>query len=195
MTEARQMQEDLQYVRQLVDQRGPRRPPGTGAIYWVWAVYTLIGYTLIDVAPQASGPFFLIGGIVGGLLSAVIGYRARRRSGDLDVRDRWLSLLHWVGGVILCIAGTLALGAVIPPLREKAYSGQLVVVMIGVVYFLAGVHLDRWFLLLGPVLMIGGICVGLVPHYGWTALGVVIAVGLTAPTFFPSRRDTHPAAA
>ena len=59
--------------------------------------------------------------------------------------------------------------------------------MIGLVYFLAGVHFDRQFLWLGPVLMIGGVVVGLVPHYGWTCLGAIIAIGLVVPTFF--RRD------
>jgi hypothetical protein len=69
--------------------------------------------------------------------------------------------------------------------------------MIGVVYYLAGVHMDRWFLVLGPILMIGGVVVGLVPHYGWTMLGAVIALGLIAPTFFRrSRQETpHVAAA
>ena len=56
--------------------------------------------------------------------------------------------------------------------------------MIGLDYFLAGVHFDRNFLWLGPVLMAGGILVGLFPQYGWTGLGVVIALGLIVPTLF-----------
>src|SRR5947209_1148513 len=138
MTETRQLQEDLQYVRQLVDQREHRRPPGTTPIYWLWAVYTLVGYTLIDVAPQASGPFFLFGGIVGGLISAVIGYRAGSRLGEWDTHGRWTGVMHWVVGVPLAVAGTLGLCAVIPPLRQNMYPGQIVVVMIGLVYYLAG---------------------------------------------------------
>src|SRR5947209_13513496 len=131
MTEARQMQEDLHYVRKLVSDREGQPPPGTAAIYWVWAVYVLVGYTLIDVAPRAAGPFFAIAGIVGGLVSGWIGYRAHRQSGEWDSRGRWMALMHWVVGVILCIAAVLALCAVIPPLRQQTYPGQLVVVMIG----------------------------------------------------------------
>lgn len=194
MTEARQMQEDLQYVRHVVSERERQRPPGTTAIYWVWAAYTLVGYTLIDVAPHASGLFFLIGGIVAGMISGVIGYRAQSRSGEWDPQGRWRAGMHWGAGVLLCIAATFALAAVIPPLREKTYSGQLVVVMIGIVYFLAGVHMDRFFLWLGPVLIAGGVVVGLVPHFGWTALGVVIAAGLTLPTLLGQRKGVTTAA-
>ena len=60
--------------------------------------------------------------------------------------------------------------------------------MIGLVYFLAGVHLDRNFLWLGPVLIVGGVLVGMAPRYGWTILGVVVALGLVVPSFFPPRR-------
>jgi hypothetical protein len=81
----------------------------------------------------------------------------------------------------------MALSAVIPGLRGTV-GGQLIVVMIGLVYFLAGVHFDRNLLWLGPVLVAGGVLVGLVPRYGWTGLGVVIAAGLVIPTLFPPRR-------
>ena len=54
MTEMSQMEQDLRYVRQAVDRRG-RVVRGPFAIYYMWAVYVLVGYTLIDVAPRASG--------------------------------------------------------------------------------------------------------------------------------------------
>lgn len=185
MTEIHQLQDDLRFVRDAVA-RGdsPRRP---AAIYVVWAVYVLVGYTLIDFFPRASGWFFLVGGVIGGIASGYVYRRWARREGAYDRREGRRSLLHWGVGIGLAIACAMALGAVIPALRGPAV-GQLVVVMIGLVYFLAGVHFDPHFLWLGPVLMVGGLVVGFVPQYGWTALGIVIALGLVVPTLLPARR-------
>jgi hypothetical protein len=180
-----QLQEDLRFVREAVARReaAVRRPV---AIYWVWAVYVLVGYSMIDLAPRYCGWFFMIGGVVGGILSAVLGRRAQRRTGEQDREMGRRAMLHWLVGILLAVAGTFGLAAVIPALRGSAGS-QVLVVMIGIVYFLAGVHFDRNFLWLGPVLIAGGILVGLIPRYGWTGLGVVIALGLIVPTLFDSR--------
>jgi hypothetical protein len=189
MTEIhQQLHDDLRFVRDAVARReGPQRRPA--AIYAVWAVYVLVGYTLLDVYPRAAGWFFLAGGIVGFILSAFLARRAAKQQGERDADEARRSLLHWGVGIVLAIAAAFALASVIPPLRGTA-SGQLIVVMIGLVYFLAGVHFDRNFLWLGPVLIAGGVLVGLAPRYGWTALGVVIALGLVVPTLFPARRQT-----
>jgi len=96
--------------------------------------------------------------------------------------------IHWLGGILLAVAGSIALASVIPELRGL-HSGQVVVVMIGLVYFLAGAHWDRNLLWLGPVLMAGGVAVGqFPPKYGWPALGVVIFLGLVVPTLLPARQ-------
>src|SRR4051794_41981130 len=72
-----QLQEDLRFVREAVAHReASARPPIT--IYWVWAVYVLVGYSMIDLAPRYCGWFFMIGGVVGGTLSTVLGRRADR---------------------------------------------------------------------------------------------------------------------
>jgi len=186
MTEINQLQDDLRFVRDAVA-RGdsPQRRPA--AIYIVWAVYVLVGYTLIDLYPRAAGWFFLLGGVLGGIASGVIGRRLARQEGAYDRREGRRLALHWGVGIVLAIACAMALAAVVPALRGTA-AGQLIVVMIGLVYFLAGVHFDRNFLWLGPVLMVGGVLVGFVPRYGWTALGTVIALGLVVPTLLPVKR-------
>jgi hypothetical protein len=184
MTEISQMEKDLRYVRQAVDRRG-RAVRGPFAVYYMWAVYVLIGYTLIDVAPRASGWFFLIGGLLGGIGSMILGRRHSRQTGEYDRDFARRAMLHWLG-IVLAIASALALAVVVPELRGP-HVGQLIVVMIGLVYFLAGVHFDPNFLWLGPVLIAGGLAVGFVPRFGWTALGAVIAAGLVIPTLFPTR--------
>jgi uncharacterized membrane protein len=92
-----------------------------------------------------------------------------------------------VGGM-LAVVSVIGLACCVPGFRGQI-TGQVSVVMFGIVYFLAGVHFDRSFLWLGPVLIVGGIVVGLVPHYGWSALGVVIAAGLCAAALVNSRRE------
>jgi hypothetical protein len=186
-----QVQQDLRFVKEAVARRDQtaQRPI---AIYWVWAVYVLVGYTLIDFAPNVSGWFFMIGGIAGGVLSALLGKRAQHQLGEVDRDDAKRKGLHFMGGIVLAVLFSFALAAVSPPLRSTLV-GQVLVIMIGLVYFLAGVHFDRNFLWLGPLVMAGGVLVGLVPRYGWTALGVVIALGLVVPTLLPARGAEAPA--
>jgi hypothetical protein len=182
MTDIKQIHEDLRFVREAVD-RHDRQPPRALTIYWVWAAYVLVGYALLDFAPRAANWFFMIGGITGGILSALIGKRASHHAGEIERAQGRREALHWILGILLAIAATIALAIVLHLPGQSA--GQLVAVMIGLVYFLAGVHFDRNFLWLGPILMAGGIVVGLIPHYGWTTLGIIVALGLVIPTLLP----------
>ena len=185
MTDIKQIHEDLRFVRQAVD-RHDRHPPRALTIYWVWAAYVLVGYALLDLAPRAANWFFMIAGIAGGIVSGIIGRRASEQAGEFDRAQGRREALHWILGILLAIASVIALAIVIPSIRGQT-AGQLVAVMIGLVYFLAGVHFDRNFLWLGPVLMAGGIVVGMIPRYGWTSLGIVVALGLVVPTLLPRR--------
>ncbi len=184
MEALQQAQQDLRFVKEAVARR--ERTARPIAVYWVWAVYVLIGYTMIDFAPRWSGWFFMIGGIAGGMISGMLGRRMQRQLGEVDRQDAHRTTLHFMGGILLAVIFSFALAVLSPPLRSPLI-GQVLVVMIGLVYFLAGVHFDRNFLWLGPLVMAGGVLVGLVPRYGWTALGIVIALGLVVPTLLPTR--------
>jgi hypothetical protein len=187
MTEVHQLHEDLKFVRQAVARR-EERPRRAVSIYYVWAVYVLVGYALLDFNPRWAGWFFMIGGFVGGVLSQLIARRHVAQAGEYDRAESRRETLHWLGGLLLAIGSVIALAVTVPGLRGQV-AGQMVAIMIGLVYFLSGVHFDRNFLWLGPVLIAGGVLVGLAPNYGWTALGVVVALGLVVPTFFPPRRE------
>jgi hypothetical protein len=190
MEDVRQIGEDLRYVRNAVARsdrdRGP--PP---VLAYLWAAYVLIGYALIDLNPNAAGMFFAIGGVVGGILSWILGKAYARRSGESDRTQGIRALSHFGGGILLAWVFCIALAVIIAPLRGEKGS-QVFVVMIGLIYFLWGVNQDRYYLFLGPILMLGGVLVGMVPHYGWTGLGAVIALGLIAPTFFHSHKTRVP---
>jgi len=175
--------EDLQYVRQAVDRRGTQRPIPP-VIAWAVAIYVVVGYSLLDFNPRYGGLFLMFGGIALGPICWVLGRRESARTGEydrLEVRRIWL---HWVS-IVLAIAGVVTLG--VSRHLDGQVIGQFIALTIGVVYFLAGVHFDRNFLWLGPVLMAGSIAIGYVPRYGWTSLGAVIALGLVLPTFFRPR--------
>ncbi|HEX4054799.1 MAG TPA: hypothetical protein VHX86_11090 [Tepidisphaeraceae bacterium] len=183
MTDTHQLQQDLHYVREVVSNadRGRRRPV---AIYWLWALYVLIGYPLKDFAPRYSGLFFLMGWPVCFVATVYLAHRFKKTLGVRPIRDR--SKLFWLGGALLILFCVAAMSAAIPALRGQ-FIGQVAVVIVGIFYFLGGVHYDRSFLWLGPLLCVCGLLVGFVPHYGWTALGIVFALGLIVPTLFTPR--------
>ena len=190
MEDVRQIGEDLRFVREAVT-RHERNRGGAPVLAYLWAAYVLIGYTWLDFNPRDAGIFFAIGGFAGGILSWIIGKSYARRHGQSDRSMAIRATAHFMGGILLAGIFCVALASFIEPLRSTKGS-QVFVVMIGLVYFLWGVHQDRYFLFLGPILMLGGVLVALVPHYGWTSLGAVIALGLIAPTLFHSAKPAAP---
>lgn len=178
MTQAHQMGEDLQFVRQAIKQRERSRNVPT-FVAWTVAIYVVAGYTLLDVRPQWAGIFFAAGGVAMGVLFAVFGKLIARQSGEYDRAEMIRLNLHW-GSILLAIAGVIALG--VTRHVDGQTIGQFIALAIGLIYFLGGVHFDRNLLWLGPAMMAGAIAITYVPHYGWTALGLVVGLGLVIPT-------------
>ena len=178
--ELQQLSDDLHFVRHAVEARHEVNPVEARLVYGYWAIYVLVGYFLIDVAPNVAGWFFMIGGVVGGFVSSAIGKRAAAKYGEVSNVEKRRSTLHWAVGLPLAIFSALALAVVIPALRGPAGS-QVLLVMIGLVYYFWGVYVDRNFLWLGPVLIVGGLVVRFIPVYPWTCVGAVIALGLIVP--------------
>jgi hypothetical protein len=180
MSDVQQLRDDLHFVRGAMSrrERSDYAPPG---MMYLWVVYILVGYTLMDFRLDYAGPWFAIGGIVGGIFSAWIGRRYSRKVGESDRTTANKAMLHFFGGIFLGALGTIALATFIPVLRSTQGS-QVFVVMIGLVYFLWGVHYQRYFMFLGPIVMAGGVLVGQIHHFGWTILGAVISLGLILPT-------------
>jgi hypothetical protein len=193
MSDVQQLRDDLNFVRSAVARR-ERMDTGPALTLYIWAAYVLIGYTLIDIRLSLAGPFFGIGGFVGGALSWWIGRRYSDKTGERDQATAMKGLLHFGGGIFAAMFASSALAVFIEPLRGLQGS-QVFVVMIGLVYFLWGVHYQRYFMLLGLVVMAGGVVVGQIHPFGWTLLGIVIALGLVLPTLVPwNRLTSRPAA-
>jgi hypothetical protein len=197
MTESNPIADDLRFVRRAVEARD--RPPGRPAwqIQCYWAAYVLTGYTLVDFRPGAAGGFFLPGAAIGFLASWHFGKRAALRRGVADARAGRRIMLFWAGGFILSIGALIGMACVMPALRNDTGGrilSQILVILFGLQYFYFGVlvpearHL-RW---AGPVMIAGGVCVGMVPSHGWTALGVVIAAALLTPLLSRAGTADHP---
>lgn len=175
MTRNEQLQQDLDYIAGAVRRRD--RPVGVPAIYFLWAAIIAVGFALPDLAPERAGWFWLIAGIGGGGLSWWLGARAERRSG---INDRELGLrhgLHWgIGGIAFLLTFVpLLLGRV--PVQQ---GGAQFLFTTGLLYALAGVHLERGLLWSG-LLMLAAYAVLTVfaLPYAWTITGIVIALALT----------------
>jgi hypothetical protein len=187
MTQSDQIRDDLSFVRQVVARR-EGVPASFSAGYYIWAVYVLIGYCLLDINVHWANWFFLLGWFPGAVASGIARRYWIRKYGEYDQTRLKKAKLHFAVGGLLAVASVIALACCAPTFRGPI-TGQVSVILFGMIYFLAGVHIDRSFLWLGPILIIGGIVVGLVPHYGWSALGVVIAGGLCVAGIINSRRQ------
>ncbi len=180
MSQIHQVSEDLQYVRQAIGRRERSQQIPT-PVAWTVAVYVLIGYTLLDFNTRWASLFLCVGGVVMGLCGWLSGQKAAKRAGEYDRVEARKHALHW-GSIFLAVIGVIALA--VSRGLEGNIVGQFIVLAIGIIYFLGGVHFDRNFLWLGPVLMVGAVAISYVPRYGWTSLGVLIALGLVVPTWF-----------
>ena len=174
MTHPDQIKQDLDFIASAV--RREDAPPGIPAIYFLWAVLVPVGFALPDFAAHLAGPYWFIAGIGGGLLSWFLGARQSRK---LGINDKALGRrygLHWVItglGFMLCIlpavTGRVDVGA--------AVSNFLLVG--GLAYALAGVHLERPLLWSGLVMLAAYVVINLfAPPYLWTITGVVIGLSL-----------------
>lgn len=185
MTDVRQVQDDLRFVRVAVNRRFPGLD-GYPAIYYASAIYVMIGYILLDINPIYANWFFVLGALALWPISVVFCKRATVQLGEIDQKRAIQGKLHWAFGIWGSILATVALEVLNPALRGPL-GGQVMVILIGLTYFMWGVHRDRSFLWLGPIMMIGGVLVGLIPLWRWTCLGAVIALGLVAAGILAQR--------
>ena len=185
MTGREQLREDMAYARAAADRSGAVHVP---AIYVLWAVISLCGFSLTDVVTGHSwlGIYWSVAAPAGFCLSLWLGRRASHRAGQLEHRAgvRWG--LHWVG---FMAAGVLGSALVAAGHLTPAGFGSLWVLLLALTYFHAGLHLERRML---PIGIAAGVCYLVtlfVPGYSWTVAGLVMAAVLTAQAFIgaPSR--------
>ncbi|MEX1113452.1 MAG: hypothetical protein WED32_03290 [Patescibacteria group bacterium] len=167
------VRDDLGYVRDVVNRS--ERSAFPSAIAYLWAAIGVVGFSLIDFAPERVGLYWMIAAPVGFVLSAWLGWRQARAVGQESAREGRQHMLHW--GALLA-----AIFLLVPLMVKGTLSGeaiaQVILLMVSLGYFLAGIHLVpalRWAAL---AMAIGYLVTVTIDAFAWTALGVLFAAGL-----------------
>ena len=187
MTQSNEVADDLRFVRAAVEKRD-QKPHAINSHLIIWAIYSLVCVPAYDFLPRQGLAINLIGFAAAMTLSGIMGKRAVIQSGQYDKAEVSRTMLHWYGGIALLLVATFGLAIVNPAMRNLAGS-QVSVILVGFLYFTAGVHMPemkfmRW---AGPIIVIAGIGMALLPHYRNTAMGLIFAACLLSPLLFSRR--------
>ena len=174
MTDVNKLQSDLDYISNTL--REDATAGGIPALYFIWGGLIAVGFSLPDLAPRVTGIYWLVAGIGGGLSSWWLGERESRRQGVKNARVAKRYGLHWglMGVAFLLCFLPLLLGRVSPEM-----GGANFLLVTGIGYGLAGVHLERPLLWCGLLMLAAyGILVVLMPPYTWTITGITVGLSL-----------------
>lgn len=190
MTTAEQLQQDLDYVSAALRRR--EQPTGIPSLYLFWAAAVAAGFATADFAPRLAGPYWFVVGIGGGLFSWWLGARDDRQRGINDTALGMRYGLHWL------LAGIAYLLTALPVMLQGPSVDNVAGFLLttGIVYSLAGVHLERPLLWCGLLAFAGYVAlVALALPYAWTITGVLIAACLLLAALFAARARRAGAAA
>jgi hypothetical protein len=175
MPEIDDLKSDLSFVREIVDRA--ETPSTPASVYFLWAAIVLVGWPLGDFLPHLAGPFWAVAGPLGGVASAWLGARWARRVGQGSRTLGARHVLHWTA-MIAAVFLALPLHAS-GQISQVGYS-RLILLLIALAYFTAGLHLARPMLWIGLLVAACYVAGFFVNAYLWTGSGVVIATSLAA---------------
>ena len=184
MNEHPNLGEDLEYVRDLVERSRVRRIPAL--IHYFWALVVLVGFPLLDLRPQVAGLYWVIAGPLGLILTLLLGRSHSRAAGQVS-RAHWRQYgLHWLGvmaaiflSLLLVLSGTLEMMEAMP----------LIVLILALGYFMAGLYQVRALLWIGLLLAFCYLAVIFIHGWVWTVVGVAFSGSLVATALIGVRRD------
>ena len=184
MAETQSIKENLAFVRDATDRSAKVHIP---SIYLLWAAICLVGFPLVDYVGPGSwtiAAYWYVAGPVGGLLTWWLASRARHRIGQADRELGRRFALHFLA---FGVAGTLGYGMVAAGQLSWAGFTSLWILLLAFTYFLAGLHLERRLMPVSLVLVAGYVTALLVPAYGFTAMGVLVAAALSLQAYLGTR--------
>ena len=173
MSATQRIKSDMDFVRAVVDRS--EKSPSPTAIYFLWAIIVVVGFPLADFAPDKVPVFWAIAGPGGGLLSAFLGYRHSKRIGQQDRALGNRHMAHWAG-MLVGIWSVVALGIFGSIAWDNVQQVILLIIALG--YFFAGIHLDRPLLWVGMLTWAAVFSLFIIPAYQWSVIAVVIGAGL-----------------
>ncbi len=182
-----EVKSDIGYVKDLVTKSENSASPGS--IYILWAVILIAGFSLIDFAPRWVGLFWMIAGPLGGMLSGFLGYKAGANKGQMDREMGIKHALHWSGMMVIII---LAIILGIKGLIVGVVNSQVILLIVALGWWTAGVHFDRNFLWLGGIMVLGFIGTLFEINYAWTAMGCLLGAALITIAIRNSRNNVKP---
>src|SRR5687767_6468957 len=167
------VRDDLGYVRDVVSRSEHSAFPS--GIAYLWAAIGLVGFSLIDFAPERVPMFWTIASPAGFILSAWLGWKHSREAGQESRREGHAHMLHWgaLMAAIFLLYPLIAQGA----LQGKAIA-QVILLFVTLGYFLAGVHLVPALKWAAVAMALGYVATVTLDGFAWTALGVLFAAGL-----------------
>jgi len=177
-----QVESDLNYVREVVQRSDtPSSPP---AIYYFWAVVALIGFAIVDYEPEYAGMYWMVAGPGGWIVSALIARSWCRKNGVMNRRIGMRYGMHWaglLGGIFLLLLGAVKGG------WSMDMAGHIILLILTLSYFFAGLHLDRPLIWISLIMAIGYVVLFFVAGPIWTIMGIAVAVGLALTPWLESR--------
>ncbi|WP_299939719.1 hypothetical protein [uncultured Microbulbifer sp.] len=183
MTDLDNIRDNLDYVSSAV--RSGTSRDGIPALYFLWGLLIFIGFALPDLAPRFAAIYWLPASIGGGLVSWWLGERAERRQGINNTAFGRRYGLHWL------VSGAAFLLVFISLISGQGEAGpELFLLVAGLSYSLAGVHLERPLLYSGLLMLAcyGGMVL-ISPPYAWTLTGLVVGISLLWAGF--AQRTKH----
>ena len=183
METSKQLRDDLVYLGNVLRKSSRATSPFT--VYAMWAILVLVGFALVDFAPRRVGLFWIVAGPLGGVASAFLGMRHARKIGQLSREEGIRHAWHW-GGLMLAILLAVPLG--VTGAVDWSILSRIFLLLIGLTYYLAGVHMERPLLWAGALMLAGYVALFFRPDYGWTLTGALVAASLLLSGYAESRR-------
>ncbi|MDQ3440064.1 MAG: hypothetical protein M3478_06905 [Planctomycetota bacterium] len=187
MSEINSVAADLRFVKDAVARKeldATRTPMWIPAL---WGTVALAGCVINDFNPRYSWLYWGSVPTSAFVATWLIAGRAGLAMGEYDRETGIRVGLHWssifygaIPVVCLAFAGKI----------DGQEAGQLLILISGIVYFLAGVHFDRRWMLSGIVMILGAALLTYVTRYGWTTLGVLLFIALTVGFSRPAPKAT-----
>ncbi|OPX32330.1 MAG: hypothetical protein B1H09_00655 [Gemmatimonadaceae bacterium 4484_173] len=178
------IEEDLGYVKSLVDKS--ERIMNPPSVFILWAAIIAVGFSLVDFAPKYVGFFWMIASPLGGLLSGFLGRKTGRARGQLDAGTGKKHAIYWSGLLTITILAVL-LG--IRGFIHGAVISQVILLVVAMGWWGAGVLFDRYFLYLAGIMMAGFTAALFLDRYVWTAMGMLLAITLTAVAVHKGKKN------
>jgi hypothetical protein len=185
MDRTQTLENDLKFVSQTVRGAEDMSVP---AIYFLWGVITLIGYSLIDLKPELAGPFWAVASPLGTLLSFYFGRRQAKATGQLNRERARRHTVHW-GATLTAIFMTGFL--VHWGFASEKGQSLMILLILAFSYITAGSYLDKNLRWLGVLIGVSFFPMALYGRYMWTGLGLVFGGALIVTALLESRKNAR----